>query len=327
MRPQSAQAEDAPQAGQITAEIRPRSAQYRNRSDRAIAAWARRQHGVLTIAQLETLGLSPRAVRHRTANGRLRRLHTGVYATAALDNRGRWMAAVLACGDGALLSHRSAAALWNLANDRGTVDVSVVSRTGRSRTGIEVHRGGTLAADDITFHDGIACTTPARTLLDIAAIVDRRTLERAVDDAETHRIFDLDALQDVLRRNPRRRGRAALTAVLAEYAPSPVTRSPAEERMLELIEIARLPRPHVNEWIALGNNAGYEADFLWPTARLIVEVDGRAHHARRGAFAHDRERDRRLALAGYETRRYAATELTSRPEVVIAELRAFLARP
>jgi very-short-patch-repair endonuclease/predicted transcriptional regulator of viral defense system len=324
MRPESAQDEGASHAGQIAAEIRPGSAQRRDRSDRAIAAWARGQHGVLTLGQLETLGLSPRAVRHRTASGRLKRLHTGVYATGYPSNRSRWMAAVLACGTGALLSHRSAAALWGIADDRRRVDVAVLNRAGRSRPGIEVHRGGTLEPQDITIHDGIPCTTPARTLLDIAATVDRRTLERAVDHAETLRIFDLDALQDILQRNPRRRGRAALTAILAEYAPSPVTRSPAEERMLELIEIANLPRPRVNEWIALDDNTGYEADFLWPAARLIVEVDGRAHHARRGAFAHDRERDRRLALAGYETRRYAAAELTSRPELVIAEIRAFL---
>jgi very-short-patch-repair endonuclease len=156
-------------------------------------------------------------------------------------------------------------------------------------------------------------------------VADRRTLERAVDRAEELRRFDLAALHELLRRHPRRRGRRMLAAVLAEYDAPTATRSVAEERMLALIAAAGLPRPRVNAWIALDDNTGYEADFLWAERRLIFEVDGRAHHARRGAFAHDRQRDRRLALAGYETRRYAATELESRPERVVDELRRFLA--
>lgn len=137
-------------------------------------------------------------------------------------------------------------------------------------------------------------------------------------------MFDLDALRELLQRHPRRRGRRALTALLADYDMPSVTRSAAEERMLELIAFAGLPKPRANVWVPLDGNTGYEADFLWPSARLIVEVDGRTHHARRYAFAHDRQRDRRLALAGFETRRYAASELTSEPERVIGELRAFL---
>ena len=234
------------------------------------------------------------------------------------------MAAVLACGAAAVLSHRSAAALWGFGEARARVDISAPGRAGRSRSGIDVHRADTLDPGDVTVRDGIPCTTPARTLLDIAAVADARTLERGVDRAEELRAFDLDALHELLGRNPRRRGRRALIEILAEYTAPTGTRSFAEERMLALIAAAGLPRPRVNAWIALSGNTGYEADFLWPDARLIVEVDGRTHHARRRAFTHDRQRDRRLALAGYETRRYAANELQSRPEQVADELRRFL---
>lgn len=233
-----------------------------------------------------------------------------------------------ACGADAVLSHRSAAALWDLVADRPSrVDVTVSRRPGRTRGGIAVHRGEALAPADVATHEGIPCTTVARTLLDLASAVDRRTLERAVDEAEARRRFDLAEVQDVLRRHPGRPGTRALTAILADYQAPAATRSGSEVRMLSLIADAGLPRPCTNVWIALDGGGGYEADFLWPDRRLIVEVDGRTHHARRRAFAHDRRRDRRLALAGFETRRYAATELTATPARVTAELRAFLAHP
>lgn len=234
------------------------------------------------------------------------------------------MAAVLACGDGAVLSHRSAAALWGFGEARPRTDVSAPRRAGRSRAGIAVHRADTLDEEDKTVLNHIPCTSAPRTLLDLAAVVDRRTLERAVDRAEELRLFDLHALYELLCRHPRRRGRRALATILADYDRSTATRSVAEERMLALTSGAGLPRPRVNAWIALDDNTGYEADFLWPAARLIVEVDGRSHHARRDAFEHDRQRDRHLALAGYETRRYAAAELRSRPAEVVDELRQFL---
>ena len=237
------------------------------------------------------------------------------------------MAAVLACGAGTVLSHRSASALWGFGVDGPRVDVSAPGRAGRSRTGIAVHRGALLGIDDVTVQDRIPCTTPARTLLDLAAVADRRTLERAVDRAEELRVFDLDALHELLRRNPRRHGRRALVTILAEYDGAAVTRSGGEEHMLALIEAAGLPQPQTNVWIPLSGNTGFEADLLWADARHIVEGDSRVHHTHRKAFVHDRQRDRKLALAGYETRRYAAAELQSRPERVIEELRQFLSHP
>lgn len=234
------------------------------------------------------------------------------------------MAAVLACGPGAVLSHRSAAGLWGIADDPTYAEVTVPARSGRVRPGIAIHRVAALAYTDISEHHGIPCTGVARTLLDLAAVVPRRALERAVDRAEALRVFDLVALHDVLDRHRGARGRRTLTAILAAYSEPTVTRSSAEERMLALIDSAGLPRPRLNAWIALDGGTGYAADFLWEAHRLIVEVDGRSYHARRRAFAHDRRRDRRLALAGFETRRYGASELRSDPERVVAEINAFL---
>jgi very-short-patch-repair endonuclease len=307
--------------------MRPKSARLApSRSDSELAARAERQHGVLTIGQLEALGLSARAVRHRAAAGRLTRVHTGVYSIHETGRLGRWMAAVLACGSGAMLSHRSAAALWGLSRDHRHIDVTVAGRTGRSRAGITVHGGGALKPHDVSVHDRIPCTAVARTLLDLAGVVERRALERAVDRAEELRLFDLVTLQAALSDHPRHPGRRALASLLAEYRRGAVTCSTAEEQMLKLIAASGIPQPRVNTWIALEDNTGYEADFFWPDARLIAEVDSRTYHAKRRAFAHDRQRDRKLALAGFETHRYLAAELTSQPEKVIAELRTFLSR-
>lgn len=234
------------------------------------------------------------------------------------------MGALLACGDGAVLSHRSAAALWGISHHSGTIDVTAPCRSGRRRPGLRLHRADRLVEDDVTVEGGIPCTVPARTLLDLAGVVDRRTLERAVDRAETLRLFDLHALREAMRRNPRRRGSGVLRAVLERYSGPAITRSDAEEMLLAATDGAGLARPRVNAWIPLPDGGGYEADFLWAAERLIVEVDGRAHHATARAFAHDRKRDRRLAAIGFETRRFAAAELQGAPGRVAAEIAGFL---
>jgi very-short-patch-repair endonuclease len=292
----------------------------------AIANLASAQHGVVTLRQLEGLGLGCRAVRHRAAAGRLRRLHSGIYASGVPTRDARWMAAVLACGPGSVLSHRAAAALWDLCPARsGPVDVTVPGRAGRSRPGIRGHCSHSLEAADRACVRGIPCTALARTLLDLASVVDRRALERAFDRAEALRVFDLAAIEDVLSRGAGRRGSGALRSLLREYTGATTTQSRAEERFLRLVERSCIERPRVNEWIALEDGGGYRPDFLWPREWLVVEIDGRSYHARRRAFRHDRRRDRRLALLGYETRRYDALEVIEEPDRVVTEVRAFLA--
>jgi very-short-patch-repair endonuclease len=313
-----------PRESPISAVCRPLSGSHP--SEVEIELSARAKHGVLTVAELESLGLSDRAVRHRAACGRLHRIHHGVYAVERLSDRGRWMGAVLASGPAAVLSHTSAGALWGIAADVAVVHVTVSGRTGTRRRGV-AHHGSALDADEVTQLDGIPSTTVARTLLDLAATVGRARVERAVDRAEELRLFDLGEVERLLDRRRGERGTRLLSSVLAGYDDRASTRSPAEERLLALVERARLPRAKANAWIPLPDGDGYRPDFLWAERRLIVEVDGRTYHARRQAFEHDRRRDRRLALAGYETRRYSAREVLREPERVIAELEFFLTQP
>lgn len=238
------------------------------------------------------------------------------------------MAAILAMGDRAVLSHRSAAALWGLVDERGAnVDVTLPDIKTRTRPGIALHSSTTLMADDVTTQDGIPCTALPRTLLDLAAVVDRHTLQRTIDRAEELRLFDLTAIQQLLARSRGQRGAHLLKTTLATHAGPTITRSEAEERFRAVIERHRLPLPEINAWIPLEEGSGYSPDFLWRAAHLIVEIDGRTHHARRAAFTHDRKRDRRLALAGFETRRYAASEIFETPDRVAREVHAFLTRP
>ena len=284
--------------------------------DVLIARLAERQHGVVSLPQLQFLGLSPRAVRDRVATGRLTRIHRGVYAVGhgRLTQRGRWMAAVLAYGSKAVLSHRSAAALHGIrANDRPKIDVTIPSPSARSRPGIDVHRSTTLEPSDVTTVDGVPCTSLARTLLDLAEVVDERAVERAVDQAEVLRKFDLRAVEEVLSRAAGRRGAAVLKLVLANYDGPTLTRRQLEERFFALCRAASLPRPEVNEWITLGDGIAYEVDFLWRAERVAVETDGWGSHGTRRAFENDRRRDRRLSLAGWTVVRFTWRDVEQSP--------------
>jgi predicted transcriptional regulator of viral defense system len=294
--------------------------------DVAIARLAECQHGVVSLSQLQLLGLSKAAVSRRAQHGRLIRIHRGVYAVghARLTGHGRSMAAVLAYGDGAVLSHRSAAALHGIRPDhRAKTDVTVAGRSGRSRPGIDVHRSTTLTEADVTEVDGIPCTTVARTLLDLAEVIDRRGVERSVDQAEVRRIFDLRAVEEVLSRAAGRRGAGVVRSVLAEYRGPTLTDRELEERFLALCKTACIPSPAVNEWIALEDGVAYKADFLWRAERLIVETDGWGSHGTRRAFENDRRRDRRLRLAGWDVVRFTWRDVEREPEettAVLAEL-------
>jgi Transcriptional regulator, AbiEi antitoxin/Protein of unknown function (DUF559) len=311
---------DAAQAAEVRPKVQPRP------QDSEIIELASSQHGVFTVGQVERLGLSGRALRHRVASGRMRRVHRGVYAPWPLTRQGRWATALLAVGDGALLSHRSAAALWDICDDDPTaVHVTLPRRAFRAPPGIAVHSRTSLRQHDASERSGIRCTALASTLVDLAGQVDRRTLERAVDRAEMLRIFDLAAVDHAIECARGRRGVGQLKAVLAAYVEPSLTRNDAEELMLAIAGRACVAVPEVNVWIPLDAGRGYRPDFLWRDVRLIVEVDGRSYHARRAAFEHDRLRDRRLALAGYTTHRFAASELLRHPQRVARELRALIA--
>jgi hypothetical protein len=217
------------------------------------------------------------------------------------------MGAVLACGEGAGLSHGCATALWDIRSYSGTwIDVTVPTRAGRARRDrIRLHRSSTFAAADITTHRGIPVTTVARTLLDVAATLREAGLARTVEQAEIRRLFDLTAVQQTLARHPDHPGATRLKRALSLYREDELTRSELEQAFLALCDAHGIPRPLVNHLVE-----GEEVDFFWPEQRLVVETDGRGTHLTRAAFERDRARDARLLVLGYRVLRF--TELQVR---------------
>ena len=287
----------------------------------ALVALAARQDCVFSLAQLLVLGLSASAVHKRASAGRLHRVHRGVYSIvppALLSRNGRFMAAVLACGQGAALSHRSAAALHELRRtERAAVDVTVAGRSGRALPGIDIHRSKTLTRADTTLVRGICCTTIARTQLDLGEVLDDRGLERVYDQAEILEVFDLRALEDQLQRNRHSHAARKVRAILQRHrAGATVTWSEFEERFLALVRAAELPQPEVNVWVVPADNEpALRVDFLWREQRLIVETDGHATHRTRRAFETDRRRDQRLTLARWRVVRVTWRQMTNEPAI------------
>jgi hypothetical protein len=296
----------------------------------AIGELARSQHGVVTLGQLKSAGLGKAAVAKRVKAGRLHRIHRGVYAVGhdRLTGYGRTTAAVLAYGPRAVASHRTAGGLQGLREDNSArTDVSLPLQSVRSRPGINAHAAATLRAEDVTKRHGIPCTTVARTLLDLADVVPRRQVERALEQAEIMRVFDLDELHDVLAHANGRRGAGVVRALLAELDDEPgLTANDLEDRFLALCRAAGLPPPAVNRWIAIDDGPPIKADFVWTTQRLIVETDGWGSHGTRRGFERDRRRDQRARLAGWETVRFTRRQVLRDPDWVIATTAALLAR-
>jgi hypothetical protein len=292
--------------------------------ERAIQELAARQHGVISLSQLKSLGLGPSGVRRRVAAGKLERLHRGVYAIglARRPVEATSMAAVLACGPKAVLFHRSAADHLGLRPcSRRAVDVTAPGRAGKERFGIDVHRATGLDERDVQTVRGIPCTTVARTLLDLATTIDKTALERAVEQAEKLRIFDLAAVVDVTTRAGNHRGATALGEVIATYTPEPAfTRSELEKRFLALCRTAGVPMPRTNNVTKAD-----EIDFTWPDRRLMVEADSLRHHGTRAAFERDRRRDQQLTAAGWRVVRFTWRQVDETPADVAATLRLLLA--
>jgi very-short-patch-repair endonuclease len=289
-----------------------------------MAEIAARQHGVVAREQVVRAGIPPHAIDHRVKQGRLEVLYRGVYRVGPLGgNREREMAAVLASGDGSVVSHRSAAAVWGhipRAPASATVDTIIPGGRRRPGPGVRAHRVA-LAGDEVTRRDGLPITTPARTLLDLAACAEPRELERALAWADREQQLRGDDLAVLLARYPRRGGTRALRALVDEEARPSLTRSEAEERFLELIRKAGLRRPKANVVVR-----GCEADFFWPAERLVVEIDGFAYHASRTAFERDHQRDGILTAAGLRVMRVTWRQLTAKPELLLVQVAQALAR-
>jgi very-short-patch-repair endonuclease len=233
------------------------------------------------------------------------------------------MAAVLAGGDGAPLSCGAAGAGWGVAaHSAGPIDVTVPGRH-RPQPGITWH-SSPLPPDEITRLDGIPITTVARTLLDLAAVLDRTRLAKAINEAEVRGLSDRLSLPALLERYPRRRGSASLRAILAEERIGlDIPHNDLEIEFLSLIDKHRLPRPEVNAWLTVGDRS-FRVDGLWRAERLIVELDGRAVHGTATAFEADRERDRILIAAGWRVIRVTWRQLIDDPVGVARDVRTAL---
>jgi len=289
--------------------------------DKIVARLAERQHGVVSARQLAAVGMSRNAVSARAQAGRLHRVHRGVYAVGhrVLTVDGKRMAAVLAAGPGAALSHASAAALWEIRPSAAAkIDVSVRRDGGRGkRPGLRIHRAANLCEDEITEHRGIRVTTPARTLLDLASSLPRRALERALDEAEIRDLYDRRALEAISKAHAGERGARRLREALADDGELTLTDSELEELLFAICDEHGLERPTPQEWVA-----GLRVDFLFAASRLVVETDSWSFHRTRRAFERDRERDAILARAGHRTLRFTHRQLTKRPAEVAATIRS-----
>ena len=288
-----------------------------------MAELARRQHGVVARSQLAGIGLGRGAISLRIARGRLHEVHRGVYAVGhlILTDEGRWMAAVLAGGPGAVLSHTSAAAHWGVRPSQTAV-VDVTTDQQRSRPGLRFHCSA-LLTDEVTVRDGIPVTTVPRTLFDLAAVVSPGQLNRAVNEAQVLRLWDSLSLEDLHNRHPRRPGAAALKEILATQDGARITRSELEDRFIAFLDSEGLPRPATNVPMQLGG-AWIEVDCVWREQRLIVELDGHATHGTRSAFETDRARDRALVAAGWRVIRITWHQLQDEPDALTRDLRASL---
>jgi predicted transcriptional regulator of viral defense system len=293
----------------------------------ALARLAASQHGVVSRAQVVRLGIQGSAIERRVARGRLHRLHRGVFAVGlphpARD--GRLLAAVMAAGPGAAVSHVDAAAAWALMNPGlGAVHVTTPRRSRTGPAGIRLHRVRCLDDDEVTSIRGIPVTTVARTVIDLTDVLGTQRLARVLREADYLRLLDLSAVDGAMVRAHGRKRLANLEAALEIHRPTTVLRSELEHRFLALCRPAGVPEPELNVRIRVGGRS-YEVDCLWRRQRLVVELDGATAHETRRAFESDRERDAALVAAGFRSLRYTWRRVARQPEAVMREVRSALA--
>jgi hypothetical protein len=272
-----------------------------------------RQHGVVTRAQLLELGMTSGAIRHRMASGRLHPLMRGVYAVGRprVSQRGRWMAAALACGPEALLSHRCAAALWGLRHfDEPGIDVVVPAGPPKRRPGIRVRRLHDHDAPARRLVDGIPVTHPVATLVDLATCVPPWQLEAAINEADHLDLVNPERLLAALGRLPGRPGVGRLRTLL-EAPTVALTTTQLEQRFLPLAIQAGLPVPETQVWLG-----GYRVDFFWPSLGLVVEADSLRYHRTPFKQARDKRRDNAHAGSGLTTLRFTHSQVRHEPDYV-----------
>lgn len=298
---------------------------YGHQDDIRLAKLAARQHGVVSWWQLRALGYSKRAIYLRCKSGHLHRIYRGVYGVGhtRLSVKGRWMAAVLACGPDAVLSHGAAAALWELQNaPSGKIDVTSTSR--HAIRGVRCHFSRTpLHPDDRTIIDGIPVTSISRTLLDQAEVLRHQRLRSTVEAAQRRDLLDSRKLDPLLERSFGRRGVTPLRRVLSElHDEAPWTQSHLEQRFLELIRDAGLPEPRTNVIVD-----GELVDCFWPQHNLVVELDSFGFHRSKRSFEDDRRKDTRHTLAGRRSMRVTRARVEREQRALLGDLSVLLAEP
>jgi very-short-patch-repair endonuclease/predicted transcriptional regulator of viral defense system len=280
-------------------------------------AWdlARRQHGVLTWRDLRSLGFGENAIRHRLATGRLHRVGRGIYAVGRpeLTREGRWMVAVLACGENAMLSHGSAAALWGIGPEWHLVEVSVRRRSWPRRDGVKIRSRPSLPIEDVTTHRGIPVTTVSRTILDQAATpISDASLERLVNEADVAKSLGFD-FRSLRRYCDQRAGEPGVRRLRSLLDPETFRLSDSElERLFRPLAIAAgLPQPLTKATVN-----GYEVDFYWPDLALVVEADSLRYHRNAIKQSRDLERDQIHTAAGLTTLRFTHWQVAREPRHV-----------
>jgi very-short-patch-repair endonuclease len=291
--------------------------------DALIADLGRERHWVLGRSELRAKGVSEKAIRTRLDDGRLRRLHRGVFAVGPgpVSQRGRGRAATLAARPPLCLRHPHATALWDLAKaPRGPIHV-VTDRWLPDRAGIHFH-SAVLSAEDVTTQDAIPVTSLARTFLDAAADLSELQLRRTWERAEHLQILNLIPIYDLLERCAGHRGSARLRALLA-YDPTAAGAAASElERLyLDLLRAARIETPHVNVLVD-----GHLVDCYWPKYDLVVELDSYELHGDREAFERDRAKLADLKAAGHQAVQFTHRQVTRAPEWVVTRTRGLMVR-
>lgn len=297
--------------------------QSAQRSVGRVWSLARRQHGVVTRRQLLELGLSCHAIDHRLAKGRLHAVFRGVYALGRpeLSSEGMWMAAVLHCGPGAMLSHESAAVAWGIRRPRaGPIEVSIRGCGTRTVPGLRVHRRHALGEGDMTIHRGIPVTSPALTLVDLAVRLSPRALEAAVNEADKLDLVDPERLRGTLEDMARRPGIARLRHLLNRDV-FVLTDSELERLFLPIVRATGLPPPLTRQRLN-----GFKVDFFWPGLGLVVETDGLRYHRTPAQQTRDRRRDQAHAAAGLTPLRFTHAQVRFQPAHVCRTLAAVAAR-
>lgn len=294
-------------------------------AEQALAELATKQYGVVSIRQLlGPLGYSESTVGRAVATGRLISVYRGVYAVghAYLSPHGKHLSAVLACGPGALLSYRSAAWLWGLIRyEPSPFDVTATGPRRHSPSDVRVHRARHLTDFDRTLIHNIPVTSLSRTLLDYASVVRFEMLQKGIERAEELQLFDLVAVDELLGRTVGHPGHGPLRRALALYRAAPFTRSGLEDRFLELVEKAGLPKP-----VTGYNELGHELDVYWPEQELVVELDIFETHGTREAFERDRLRAEDLLLEDIRMDRVTGPRLEREPQRVIERIARLLAQ-